>query len=99
MSGILRGILGGNPLGSGIQSMTGAGSPSLTQIAGGILQGWQGVAAQSFATDQGTAQNAAIAKIQQDAMQKQAVISLVKDLIEGACKMIKACGEAIKGLC
>ena len=75
-----------------------AGGTSLPQIASGVMQGWQGVAAQAFATQQGIAQNAQVAKIQQDAMQKQALIKMVTDIIEAACKMIKAAGEAIKGL-
>jgi len=99
MSGMLGGLLGGNPIGGMIGSMGGMGSPGLGQIASGVMQGWQGVAAQAFATNQGIAQNAETAKIQQDAMQKQALIKMVTDMIEGTCKMIKAAGEAIKGLC
>jgi hypothetical protein len=106
LNGILGGMLGGGLggiFGSGIGGATkglfGSGSPSLSQIAGGVMKGWQGVAAQAFATAQGIAQNQAAAEIQQDAMQKQAIIKLVTDMIEGTCKMIKACGEAVKGLC
>ena len=100
MSSLLNGMnFFGSGMGGGVNSLFGGMSPGLGSIAGGVMQGWQGVAATAFATNQGTAQNAAIAKTQQEAMQKQALIKLVTDMIEGACKMIKACGEAIKGLC
>ncbi|WP_330832042.1 hypothetical protein [Piscinibacter sp.] len=84
-----------NPLSGGGMG----GGSSLSTIANQVKSGWANVAASSFAMAQGTAQNEAIAKAQQENMQKQALIKMVTDIIEGACKMVKGAGEAIKGLC
>jgi len=80
-----------------LQGLTGA--PGLGPIAAQSMSGWQGVAAMNFVTKDMTKQKLEMAKTEQDAMQKQAIIKMVTDMIEGACKMIKASGEAIKGLC
>jgi len=75
------------------------GAPGLGAIASQVMSGWQGVAASKFVTDDMSKQKMELAKTQNEAMQKQALIKLVTDMMEGACKMIKGCGEAIKGLC
>lgn len=72
------------------------GAPGMGAIASGVMQGWQGVAASGFVMNQMIDQINSTGK--KEGMQKQAVIKLVTDVMEGACKVLKGAGEAIKGL-
>ena len=73
------------------------GAPGMGAIASGVMQGWQGVAASGFVMNQMIDQINSTGK--KEGMQKQALIKLVTDVREGACKMVKGAAESIKGLC
>ena len=67
--------------------------------AASTAEGWKNVAQTGYELQQGTAQNAAVARFQQQAMAEQAQIKLTTDIAEGRAKMVKGAGEAFKGLC